>query len=897
MPGVSTSLCAGLDWYKALSAMGLDVLPVILPQTAPCPLCVKGKITTYEDSITRGYWHHCHSCGFAGDTIELAAAVWKTDIPGAIQGLKAAGISFPSDTGEEHNIERYRRNHIRYRERMNNLFEQSRKYLHTEPDGSLIELQHRFNFATRGRRWQGVAKQLIGGLPITEIERCFHQNSRNTAHRTSSGLGGIFERSEPWNSVLVLPFYTLPQRISAFLFVGRQGRDRDHVFRVMPGGSTHPSADSGLFMLNSLSNGDPETDGHILIDPLLALRLQLRHLRENDALLPVAGSRSGPARQISRKAARSVTDRRLVFWGRDHVEAVRQAYSVDGYVTFARGPANETQTSKYLTQNWLGKLSRTAKHWTESLEHLIWSGSLHDCKRIIDTVGLSAEARRQFAADCSAGVRRRIERAFEEKAPIKTIHVGRHVIQDDGECWRHPNGGIVTDAPFAVETIFAAGVPIVQGQIRYKGQQIPFTEKLHTLEGSTGGWLRRKVVATGLGMPIVATQASRALLNIAQTFHPPVINTQLPKYGWHQDSFLFPHFTIHREDPPLRPRHYAELDTCPAANIPIPEPLTPGEIQELNSQIPAVQLYWSILSSVAAAVVAPAVVGPITGTVLCGDSTVSGGQAALRLIGCPMHQLSPTSSAVTDKYRMLSEEHHFPIYIGQPTNRKAFTSYASLFEDHGPRNCFTYANEFGGMVAGSMGWNVLSSPYPITGLRPLNRIAPRVLPLFLAWLLDRKFETPRQSTHLETVVQAVADWFESVGGATDSVLRCLDLFVNLGERPDVANMFLRTLYLLQAERALSIVPTPAALRFQAHERQIKLPCLSRQDTIYVPQYGYRQLATQYGNIRPDLYHITRELEQVGLLRDEQMIDNEPYWGIREDRWIAYIHSQRALRSS
>ncbi len=105
-------------WPLVATCLGAKCIPGPWPQRAPCPLCRQGYMDIHLDPVAGGEWHHCRSCSSAGNLIELAARVWKTDVPGALRQLEDRGLRFGDRRLSDGEINYYCREHVERRNRV-----------------------------------------------------------------------------------------------------------------------------------------------------------------------------------------------------------------------------------------------------------------------------------------------------------------------------------------------------------------------------------------------------------------------------------------------------------------------------------------------------------------------------------------------------------------------------------------------------------------------------------------------------------------------------------------------------------------------------------------------------------------------------------------------------------
>ena len=126
MSAPARSLNSRISHPKLLDLLGCTVRTQSLPQLTICPMCRQGGMQILIDHVDGGAWYHCQACNRSGDLIELAAEVWKLEVPQAIMYLASKGFDAPTD---EKAINRYLREHVDYRQRLNQLWVEAQRGL------------------------------------------------------------------------------------------------------------------------------------------------------------------------------------------------------------------------------------------------------------------------------------------------------------------------------------------------------------------------------------------------------------------------------------------------------------------------------------------------------------------------------------------------------------------------------------------------------------------------------------------------------------------------------------------------------------------------------------------------------------------------------------------------
>jgi len=251
--------------------------------------------------------------------IELAAAVWDVPPAVAVRRLAADGIPIPKDRIDPATINKYVVDHPEYRGRVNALWNKARETLPRTASPTVRGLRERFRLASPMplSRWDAGPGNMVGAATHLGVEKVFCPKSVyggrcNSVARTFTGRG--------WGDLLVVPHHDLPGRVCGFLFVGRQGKTEDFVYRVPNmsnrGAASSTPSEGGLACYWAVEHSCGMFGDHVVAcgDPFLALRLQVRHYAAAKIPLPLVAFRDTPGTR-TRTAWQSLETKVPVLWG------------------------------------------------------------------------------------------------------------------------------------------------------------------------------------------------------------------------------------------------------------------------------------------------------------------------------------------------------------------------------------------------------------------------------------------------------------------------------------------------------------------------------------------------------------------------------------------------------
>jgi len=375
------SLGARVSWPDLAAVLGIPLTSQALPAQADCPRCGGGgTLHVYEDNIKGGGWHHCFACRTQGDFVELAAAVWELPLDVALMKLAQEGIPLSAaDLGPER-VDNYQK-HRQRREAFDAFWGLCRQtLLRRQRSAGLNALRARFRLAWRGAEaaWpDSAAGRLLGAADRNAVEAVFNPF---VANGTRARNDKRVLRGGGWAEVLLIPYHDLPDRLTGFFLVGRQGERRDMVWRHVPRafpGRVNCLPEFGLAGLPLLADGGGGRPVVAVNDPLLLVRLHVRHALVNAEPLPLVAWHDGAGGKTL-AAWKVLAGRRLVFWGwKLTVKTLLQAMATGGELCTvgpeepARGASLDHYLRLHPAEDLYRRVLKWAKPWQEFLSHHI----------------------------------------------------------------------------------------------------------------------------------------------------------------------------------------------------------------------------------------------------------------------------------------------------------------------------------------------------------------------------------------------------------------------------------------------------------------------------------------------------------------------------------------------
>ncbi len=229
--------------------------------------------------------------------IELAARVFEVPPAQAVRRLVAAGVPIPADRSDVASINKYVVAHPQMRNRLMDFWRKCREYLPRAGSIELLGLRSRFHLKSHitSERWTTGPGNLFGANACANIERVFLPKLSAKSWKEKQLGGGRTFKGGGWKEALVVPFFDLPDRICGLYCVGRDGTKNDTVFRVPHIGNGQIPHEAGLACLWAVERA--QEFGNYLFacgDPMVALRLHIRHYASASVPLPLVAYYDGP---------------------------------------------------------------------------------------------------------------------------------------------------------------------------------------------------------------------------------------------------------------------------------------------------------------------------------------------------------------------------------------------------------------------------------------------------------------------------------------------------------------------------------------------------------------------------------------------------------------------------
>ncbi len=511
-------------------------------------------------------------------------------------------------------------------------------------------------------------------------------------------------RGGKWKEALIIPFFSAPERICAFGFIGRQGdMTKDYVFRcanVNVHARNRPNREAGLAMHPQTQEiaGDWDKCIFAVSDPLLYLDLHLRQFSYSNDAIPLVLWQDSPATTTARTqhAWRQFHDRKIVFWDPAFsVSMVQQAIAINGWIAMV-GPRNCDATSlreycnRHMPSTVCQRLQRNARPWPTALASVMLHWTDSQIEDLILQLDLDAKKLEQIRKACSPGLCDRFNSILRRHDIQGSVNVdgGAVVAQDD--CWffyRHADRQRqlmqICNAQVRIDRVVTYPEPghdVYSGVVHIQGEDVPFAAPQRAFEANPLRWLQQYLITEHKGLLQYAAKWSNSLIHIASQFHEPVLVPGIVSAGWDNTKlrFVIPGYCIGIDGVELVPDSDVPM---PAAGLSLQDTIT--DVWD-NYDDYGSALYWATLGCILDNVMAPALLRDTRGIGLLGLGSKAVGASVAQAAGCVSRTVRGPAQMRTAL--AFEQQHHWPLYVELPPPKNGFKVRGWLTQSF-PRNC------------------------------------------------------------------------------------------------------------------------------------------------------------------------------------------------------------------
>ena len=880
------SLNSFLAWTNVLPVLGVEVRGSALPATVICPLCQRQALGVYKEPARPGQWYHCSNCGFAGDAVELTAAVGNISLGTATLKLATRGLPIPDELLTDESIERHNKK-IDLRKRTMAFWNAARASTH---DVGNVGPAHRKLGVPAGAtlvpEWSRRGGRFVGHCKSIDVETLLRPgvlDYRLRAGRNGTGNVGwqpLFT-GRGWRDLVVVAYQDVPGRVSGLLLIGREANwPEDFVFApTQPRGKPWSI---GVAMLEAALSLHREFGAAVMVieDPVLAVRIQLRHLIASDTPLPVVGAWG---RSELQSIWATLPRRDLIHWSPDpDGRLITRARQSGGKVALTpAGPAIMGHLERSRPLLALRGMLAAARPWDAALESLLSRLSPARAEELVLGLKLRPDETTGFLRACADDTRARLAALFVDVGKPRGVTISGKTVTESGGAWRVARTGeLVCDAVLRIEQVVrpTTGDIYYRGRIEYRGQALPFWTPGREIERDTMRWMRTAIGAAGLGEMVMGSKYwSNHLLAIAQQFEPPKAVRGLDAVGWDnaRNGFALPRFILLGNGEIVTPDYVVPPQAVlPGADLAPPEGMTPGARVAMAWGDEANELFWAAATCLLTDILAPALGFPRTATAMVGPGAIAVGTATALAFGCATAQVPcDHRSTLPEKTRAMFDVHRWPLLIRRAAHNSTPTiSLRALTQI--PTGVITATTDWAAdTLALAGGWHV------IVGSNPASRDRARehggtVILSYLKDLCDRHLNLEVTGNLLDAVHADLVDWY---GRASSSrVVRGARRYIAADDPTAHPDRFGRLVCRLIACGDLHMAPPGT------NDRQVVT--LLGEDRVHIPKWSMNERLARRNAIPLDTDAISVQLRAAGVLLEERDQDYVAGWVVSE-RWL------------
>ena len=817
MPNRPASIAGLVRRESLLAVTGLRKDSQATPTGMECPLCKQGEARWQHDGILNSEWVSCEACGFAGDVIELSAALWGLSAPEAIQELQRQGCLPAIETSA---VDAYVEHHLSLRRRVRSFWQKASADLPNNRTLAVRNLCYELGIEEVLDRpvWQTSGCRWIGSTTRQAVEDLFHpasyqttdrmnRDGRSTPRRGSGpGANRLFV-GEGWDQMMVLPFQDLPGRICGLLIVGRAGNLQagDVIYRSLPlGASTDVPHEAGMLMLDTLSLR-PETrwGGKFFAcgDPLLALRMQAEHLRDGSQPLQIVATWRDD-KSASRRVWQNLPARQFICFGElCDGRVIQNALDADTDV----GCFENTQRplSKHPMQR-LYQVKRSARPVLETLCRELNRLDVSRARALFRPLVLTPGQRHHFQEIAGESL---LARCGDDSL-VRRVKVGAKTITESEHGWfLEPGGRQITNGVVRIQEIATVETDrqLVSGSVRLADVTCPFV--LTLAEVDRRGLLpviRDKLLAQKAAVLVYDRSWSRLAWDVAIAFQQPQFVAQRHRVGWNDEAhaFLFPSFRIERGGRvDVAPNTVISDGPVPFANLLPPCERLYVSLVEPRSPKSEVSHFWALVACILHNLLAPALRRPRMGVLLEGRATQEICRALVTALGClrldiPTRRSGPDLEGWLDSQASAHDVPPMFDFAGGRGRQGLDCWLTSL----GEKNCILPVDWWSARsLSTQRRWHVLRTDQTVPRNWSPRVVDTDIIPAYLRDLARRSFALPPSNQPLlMQILNDLAEWYGEQGGRSANV-RSARTVLNIASATRPADEFLQ---LLEAVRDL-----------------------------------------------------------------------------------------------
>ncbi len=458
--------------------------------------------------------------------IDLAAGAWGISQQAAMRKLAQDGVPIPLellDDNSEYSFGRVKRRRQAY-----DLWRRSNLQLDalTTTSVTVRTLRERLGLSSRVGLdlWRNGPGKMFGAATQAQLqEALLPPGAANEMRRNN---GGLIFREAGWRDVLVFPYFSAPENLEGFQFVGREGGKADRRYRPVLPREGIGYQEGGLFGLATV-DAAKHFAGQVFAmdDAVLAAKLQVRHASHSTTPLPLVAWYD--RERIRTNTAWFAVERPLIFWGyRMTAGLVANAVLCDGRIaivplTEVTQHAIDHHLRSATPDELFRRALRQAKPWREALS--VWAKERGHAA--VEDLLLNLHT---YSVDPSTISDVLDAPQVSRKIPLRHVTIGDYAYIERSSGWyrttltrdvkrflRTGEERPISDTIIRLDYVSSGRFPRYVGRLIQGDRTVPFNclmSKFRTI--------RRICVQSGLGVPTFRAPPM-TLEQVAIAFQPP----------------------------------------------------------------------------------------------------------------------------------------------------------------------------------------------------------------------------------------------------------------------------------------------------------------------------------------------------------------------------------------
>jgi hypothetical protein len=842
--------------------------------------------------------------------IELLSKAWNLSIPNAVRKARESGVYIAATQSFDALIDDYMANVYERRKEVDAVWERAKSKFSLAESGELRGLQAKIGVrGPYGPDWSSKGGQFIGAANKAELELFMSSKMPRNYSISRNYLFGN-KGGGKWGDLLVVPFYDLPNRICAFMCIGRNVAGPEDVVMLPAYGmngrnserQTKPGTsiwEGGVCMLPALYCKRPinmSNNIFVMDDPIMAVRLQLRHLKDSALPLPLVSITPAQSKHVVTK---SVWDwlpiEKVVCWSTTpSMKLLELSKRADASVSMANMSTFDLDTNlrDRTPMSWLNRAATTSAEWPIVLRRILNKQTIQEIQDTLLDIDLGGAELRKFIEDSDPDLGERLKLAVEQKTNIKRVQFKKNTVTERDGSWylrmdSYKREELICNAIIRIEQVMRTSNNnnYYRGIVIFKGKEYVFTEPTETLENDSLTWLKEFLINKDAGTLLHGSSSmSKSLLQIALRFCDPQIVAGADVIGWDSDQrqFNLPNYGITANGEINT--DYGCLftdDLVPGRDLQEPERLYQRTAAALSEDNEEVRLFWATFACVLHNVIAPAMCSHPRGILLDGVGAHRIGASAAAYLGCVEAYLDKNRESYL---RKLTPKHHWPTLFLKPGQLDDHASVIWLNSD-AARQAIMPVSPFASRVLGMRGqWHIIRCENKLGVMHGLSTAAAKAMPSYLQDLCKRKFWIPQQcDTEVVNILHDMSKWLDREGGNGKTVLSAIDM-IETPERKAPLDHFVELVLCLRNNGSLSF----ARDGFETARNKGHRPCIkyfADSSQLWVPQDAVCDLVHEKAHLPLDLIQVTESLTDAGVCKGVARVDDQKGWMI-DAEWYA-----------